>query len=123
MPTCRCSPRSDHGIAITLRLRPDSGSVQCAVEKCPQLRSYRMGAGRDELRHEDSRHVLDRIDKECRAGRTSPAVLTWRTGNAVFDRIDDNGHAETEPYSVQRHLCEKRSPERLQVGVVWEVIA
>ncbi len=87
------------------------------MDQLLELAPDRVGARRQQLRHEQHRHVLDRVHGEGRAGRATPPEVADGPGHLRRDRVEGDRHAEPEPDPVVGGLGEQGPPEGRQVGI------
>src|SRR4051812_12545018 len=99
------------------------GSVdQGLVDELLELGADRMGAGWEELGHEQGRDLLQRVDPEGGAGRATPGELAGAGEHLVLSRVLDDREPEAEAHTVERRLREQRAAERLEIGATGQVV-
>ena len=74
-------------------------------------------------REEQRSDLLDRVDPERGACRTSPQIGPGRAEDLALDRVVHHGEAQSVPRAVERRLGEEWPPELLQVRAPRQVVA
>src|SRR5688500_9220942 len=85
------------------------------VDELFELGADRVGARREQLRHEQRGDLLLGIDPERGAGCTTPRELAVGRQHLVVDRALHDGEPETEADTGEGRLREQRTAELLEV--------